>query len=288
MLEALELPLLRVLGPEVAPGLRRPAPRARRRPAHRRQRSTASTPTATARRLRLGDGSAPSTADLRRGRHRRRARHRARRGRRAHRRQRHPRRRAPAHRRPATSTPPATSPTPTTRVLGRPRAGRALGQRHPAGQVAGAQHAGRGGDLRRGCRTSSPTSTTSAWSTSAHVGPDGYDEVVAPRRRGPACSPRSGCATAGWWPACTPTTGTPSTRSGRSSAPSGWWTPCGTWPSPWIRSARLGAGRLSDSRRRGVRNGVRAVGRRRRVTGCWRRAGSVRRGHGRCVRHRVR
>ena len=35
-LESLDLPLLRVLGPEVAAGLRRPPPRARRRPPHRR------------------------------------------------------------------------------------------------------------------------------------------------------------------------------------------------------------------------------------------------------------
>ena len=54
-----------------------------------------------------------------------------------------------------------------------PCQGRALGQRHPAGRGRGAEPARPAGALRRGCRTSSPTSTTSAWSTSAASGRTG-------------------------------------------------------------------------------------------------------------------
>ena len=43
-----------------------------------------------------------------------------------------------------------------------------------------------------GCRTSSPTSTTSAWSTSAAPRPDGYDEVVLRGDLAAGSSRRSG------------------------------------------------------------------------------------------------
>ena len=54
-------------------------------------------------------------------------------------------------------------------------------------------------------------------------GPEGFDEVVVrghDRRATTAVSsPPGGCAAAGSWPACTSTTGTPSTTSAASSGP---------------------------------------------------------------------
>ena len=86
-------------------------------------------------------------------------------------RQRRPRRRsgcAPATR---TSSPPATSPTSTIRCCGTPGPGRALGQRPELRAGRRPRDARTRTSATTGCRTSSPTSTTWAWSTPAGCRP---------------------------------------------------------------------------------------------------------------------
>ena len=154
--------------PELGAGVRRPAPRARRRPAARRRRrrdhrrrtavrpayAWPTAPRSPADAVVVGVGAAPER--------------RARRGRRPRRRQRRRwstracARQRPGHlrrRRRRQRRPPAA---------GHAHPRRALGQRaQPAGRPRPRAMLGQDADLRPSCRTSSPTSTTSAWSTSA-------------------------------------------------------------------------------------------------------------------------
>ena len=219
VLESLDLPLLRVLGPEVAAGLRRPAPRARRRPAHSASRSPAIEKDGARAVVRLADGGSvrPTwswSASASR-----------------------PTSRSP--RRPGWRPTTASWSTSTSRtsdpdvfaagdvanaqhpVLGPAGPGRALGHRDRAGQDRRARDARPRRRPTTGCPTSSPTSTTSAWSTSAASAPTATTRwccAATPARPAAARSRRSGCRAAGCSPACTSTTGTPPTTSARSSA----------------------------------------------------------------------
>ena len=189
VLEAAELPLLRVLGPEVARSSRS-ARRARGRPAQRRHgRRARRAPTAAVTGVRLGDGTEIDG----RPRGRRRRHHPQRRARprgRPDRRQRHRRRRAPADlgprrlrgRRRGQRLPPvarrtcasSTGPTPGGRARSPP--GRCSATTSPT----------------TGCRTSSATSTTSGWSTPATSMPTGTTRSSSAVTRRPASSSRSG------------------------------------------------------------------------------------------------
>ena len=113
--------------------------------------------------------------------------------RRARRRQRHPRRRAPAHR-PTRDVFAAGDVANAYHPMLRPaHPRRALGQRAAPAGGRREVDARAGRRVTTGCRTSSPTSTTSAWSTSGYAEPDGYDRGRLPRRpRRRASSSRSG------------------------------------------------------------------------------------------------
>ena len=244
---------MRVLGPEVAARFAR----------LHREHGVDVRVRVSARGDRAGGGRRPPAPGRRHGRggrprprrHRRRPEHRPGGGRRADRRQRHPHRRAPAH-------------LGAGRLRGRRRRQRpAPGARSPLrvehwdnairqGVVAARNLLGQQVPYAR-----MPYFFSDQYDLGLEyvggIGPDGYDEVVVRGEPGAAPSRRSGCTGAGCWPGCTPTTGTPLPPSRRSSAPSGWGTPCGTGPSRWSRSS-AGAGRLSGHRRRGGRNVVRA------------------------------
>ena len=101
-----------------------------------------------------------------------------------------------------TSTPPATSPTPTTRC-----SGRGLRVEHWANalQPAARRPPGRC-SARTSCYDRLPYFFTDQYDLgmeyTGYVEPGGYDQVVVPRRpRRAASSSRSGCGTAGCWPA---------------------------------------------------------------------------------------
>ena len=217
VLESLDLPLLRVLGPEVAEIFAEPPPRARRGPPHRRPgvRDREGRPTAPS--LHLGDGE-HGRGRPGRGRHRRGAQ-----------RRRSPRRpgstpttacwSTSACARPTrTSTPSATSPTTSTRCSA---AGSA--------SSTGTPRSGRARRWRTRCSATTctydrlPYFFTDQYDLGMEyvgsVGPDGYDEVVL---RGDT---KGRTFTAFWLQgrpgrsrACTSTTGTRPTTSARSSA----------------------------------------------------------------------
>ena len=111
-------------------------------------------------------------------------------GSRDRRRERHPRRRAPADQRARTCSPPATSPTRTIPSTANGSASstgptRCTRGRSPPGRCSAATTS------TTGCRTSSPISTTSAWSTRATPAAGTASSSAATPRR--ASSSPSGC-----------------------------------------------------------------------------------------------
>ena len=172
----------RVLGPELGAALRRPAPRARRplplrRPAHRDRRPGRHGPGRPHRRRR----GAPRARRPRRDR--RRPAHRARRGRRAG--------RSPTARTAAASpwTPRCAPPTPTSTrpatwppshapAASAPGCASSTGRTRSTAARPPPARCSAGTSRTTGCRTSSPTSTTWAWSTPAGRRPGSYDQVV--------------------------------------------------------------------------------------------------------------
>ena len=189
-----ELPLVRVLGPEVGRGLRRPPPRARRRPAPRTA-VDASRPTATVAST-LGDGS---TVDGRPARRRRRRRARRRRS---------PRRAgldvdngvlvdAPCAPPTPTSSPSATSPTRTTRSSGADRGSSTGTPRSSRARPPRATCSGEDESLRRAAvLLHRPVRLRPG--VRRQPRPRGVRRGGAPGRRRRAASWPGGCATATW------------------------------------------------------------------------------------------
>ena len=177
---------LRPAGARARPRGRRGLPRRPRRPRRAAAHEHPGGGVRGPRRGRAGAHRRRSRARVRlRGRRRRRpAAHRARRPRRPRGRQRHPGRRAPADQRPRRARRRRRGQRPAP-VLRPPAPGRALGQRAAPGAGRRSHHARPRGAPTTACRTSSPTSTTSAWSTPGFART--WDRVVF---RGDPADPR--------------------------------------------------------------------------------------------------
>src|SRR6185437_5117332 len=149
-------------------------------------------------------------------------------------------------RRTRTSTRPATSPTRTTRCSAASAAStgttRSTRPRRPPARCSAATRP------TTASRTSSPTSTTSAWSTSVMSGPAATTGSPS-RATPPRPSAPTGSATASSSPRCTRTTGTPRTRSGRASGPRARTRRPASAPAPpraWVAVPRLGYRLIMD------------------------------------------
>ena len=152
----------------------------------------------------VGIGVAPNTAPRRGGR--------------AGRRQRHPRRRAPARPRDPDVYAAGDVANADHPVLGRRMRVEHWDNAIEQGKAAARNMLGAGRDATTGCRTSSPTSTTSAWSTSAASAPTATTRSCSAATRRGRSFTAFWLAAAGSSPACTSTTGTPSTTYAGSSA----------------------------------------------------------------------